>query len=37
MQKERLVAGFALEIKVFFKPEEYKYYSDAIRIFSEVC
>ena len=28
--------GFALEIKVIFKPEEYKYYNDAIRIFSEV-
>ncbi len=34
--QERLVPGFALEIKVIFKPEEYKYYNDAIRIFSEV-
>ncbi|CAF0716220.1 unnamed protein product [Brachionus calyciflorus] len=36
VKQERLVAGFALEIKVFFKPDEYKYYNDAIRIFSEV-
>ena len=34
--QERLVPGFALEIKVIFKPEEYKYYNDAIRNFSEV-
>lgn len=35
VKPERLVPGFALEIKVNFKPEEYKYYNDAIRIFSE--
>ena len=34
--KERLVPGFAVEVEVFFKPEEYKYYNDAIRIMSEV-
>ena len=31
-----MVPGFAIEIKVIFKPQEYKYYNDAIRIFSEV-
>ncbi|RMZ96259.1 Primary ciliary dyskinesia [Brachionus plicatilis] len=35
VKQERLVAGFALEIKVFFRPQEYKYYQDAIRIYSQ--
>ena len=34
--KERLVPGFALEVQVIFKPTEYRYYSDAIKIYSEV-
>lgn len=28
--------GFAVEVQVLFKPDEYKYYSDAIRIMTEV-
>ena len=35
-KKNRLVPGFALEVQVIFKPTEYKYYSDSIKIFSEV-
>ena len=35
-KKERLVPGFAIDVQVIFKPDEYKYYTDAIRIFSEV-
>ena len=34
--KERLVPGFALEVKIIFKPDEYKYYNDSIKIFCEV-
>ena len=31
-----MVPGFAIEVKVFFKPDEYKYYTDSIKILSEV-
>jgi hypothetical protein len=36
VKSDRLVPGFALEIQITFKPNEYKYYNDSIRIHSKV-